>query len=131
MEMYSSNWGSATFWIFLAIVVASGYWRDMVGRREAQKTLRLAIEKNYTLDQATLDKILATKDRKSPGSKYGSGIFFIALGLGLATLGVFVRMGGDDGALYPMFGVGALFGFIGLGSIVAARLSSDEPPSKL
>jgi len=113
-------------WLFLAIVVLSNVWREVAARREAQQTIRLAIEKNYPLDAALLEKMLRTPARKSDLDRMAAGAVLMALGIGMPLLGLFVRFGGDGEALLPLMGVGAMLFLMGVALLVVSRIARQR-----
>jgi hypothetical protein len=73
---------TAGFWVFLAVVVGSLIWRKTLQRREALITLRAAIEKGLSLDDARLQSLL----RVAGGSpRRVSHDFFLVFGAILAA----------------------------------------------
>ena len=115
--------GAASFWAFVAICVVAGVASSVFRHRETQKTIRQAIEKGQQLDPATVERLLQV-DRPPPPNPHGflvGGIVLIFLGAGLATMGAFISMQSSD-ALYPLLGVGAMLGLLGLSLLVAGAV---------
>ncbi len=104
----------AAFWGFMAVVVVAGIWRQIAARREAEETMRLAIEKGQQLDPALVDKLMRPPQRHGPEGLLVGGGVMLASGIGLPVMGYFISMGGNSEALYPLIGVGCLTSLVGL-----------------
>jgi hypothetical protein len=116
---------AAAFWGFIAVVVVAGVWREVAMRREAETTIRLAIEKGQQLDPATIDKLLSSgSNRKRGGADalmVGGGLT-LATGLGLPILGYFISRGGDGDAFYPLLGSGLLVSLVGAAMLILSAV---------
>ena len=103
----------AIFLMFVAVVVVAGIWRKTTLQREQLATIRLAIEKGQPWDPAILDRVFREQpDKRS--DMIGGALVTIAAGVGLGIMGVFIAIGGDGQALYPLIGVGSLVALIGV-----------------
>jgi protein-S-isoprenylcysteine O-methyltransferase Ste14 len=91
--------------------VVAKMWQEVTMRREAEKTIRLAIERGQPLSPALVDRLLRPK--KNYGAMH-SGAVLVAVGVGLPIMGYFIGLGGDTDAMYPMMGAGALVFLIGI-----------------
>jgi hypothetical protein len=110
------------FWGFVAVVAVANVWREVVTRRDAELTIRMAIEKGQQLDPATVEKLLKTgKKETSEGLMVGGGVM-LATGLGLPIMGYFIGRGGHEDAFYPLLGVGALVFLIGVAFLVLSGI---------
>jgi len=112
----------AAFWAFIAAVAVAGIWREVVFRREAETTLRLALEKGQTLDPALVEKLLRPRAKRGPEGLLVTGGVNIAAGIGLPILGFFLRLSGNESAFYPLVGVGILVLLIGVAFIILSGL---------
>jgi hypothetical protein len=119
--------GAVAFWLFVATCVVAGVASSVLRHREAQKTIRQAIEKGQTLDPATLD-VLLRSDRPPPPKPQDSrafllfgGIMLLAVGAGLGAIGFFLSVN-DPKALYPGLGAGSLVGMLGVGLLVVRAM---------
>ncbi len=122
--------GAAAFWLFVAVCVAAGAAQSISRNREAQKTIRQAIDKGQTLDPALLEKLMqgSRPAPTGPQTRFGfiaGGIAMLSIGAGLAMLGWFITMGTSE-PIYPLFGVGALVGMIGVGLLIVAALAGKQ-----
>src|SRR5262245_27210635 len=118
-------WVAIVFWLFAAITVVAGVWRQVAIRRDIQMTIRLAIEKGQSLDPALLEKMMQPSP---PGSvrSLAPGAILIAMGLGFPCMGYFISLGGDSKPLYPLTGVGVLLLLMGVALVLAWRLQHQS-----
>ena len=107
------------FWLFIAVVTISGMWTSFLSRLEAEKTIRLAIERGAALDADAIDRLKTAAATPSAARLmvWGLTILFAAAGIFLVAL--FIGHDEPD-ALFPIFGLGALCGMIGLGLLASA-----------
>ena len=121
----------AAFWMFVAIVVAASVAGSAFRYRETQKTIRQAIEKGQTLDPATLERLMhgGSPPTQSPAqTRFGfivGGVIMLCIGAGLAVMGWFISLTNHQ-PVYPMLGVGALVGMIGVGLLIASAFASGR-----
>ena len=95
---------------------------------------RSAIEKGQQLDAALVEKMLKPRTSRDRDGLLIGGAVCLAVGLGMPVMGYFISLGGDNEAVYPMAGVGALVTMIGIALLAARRFvsqsdASSEPPS--
>jgi hypothetical protein len=109
-------------WAGIAVIVLAGVWREIVFRREAEATIRLAIEKGQALDSALIEKLFAGKRSTGPEGFLVAGVLTLAAGIGLPILGYFIRLSGNAKPLYPMMGVGVLVSLVGIAQIILSAL---------
>jgi hypothetical protein len=116
--------GAASFWMFIAVVVAAGVAGAAFRHHETQKTIRKAIESGQSLDPATLDRLLRATRSSGPPPRAGflaGGIIMLAVGAGLGVIGWATSQTHPD-QLYPGLGAGAMVGFIGLALLLCGLL---------
>ena len=80
-------------------------------RREVQETIRIAIEKGQELPTEFLETISSPKDQPRKDQDLRRGVVLIAVGLGIAALGLLV---GEADAVGPLMGIGSIPFLIGL-----------------
>ncbi len=115
------------FWMFVAAAAVGGIW-DGVRKREAEhETLRRLIESGNEPDAELIDKLLGHKEERSGDLKV-AGIIVLFASVGLAILGYALSFRSAD-AFMPLLGVSGLVACIGIGLLVAARVS-DRSKSK-
>ena len=115
----------AFFAMIAAIVLVPRYLKS-VERQKLQDTLRASIEKGADLPVEVLEAL--TSDVKTPPSPYRdmrAGIIWLGVAVGFAALGFAVSFEEPD-ALYPMLGVAAFPGFIGLALIALSFVSRGK-----
>ena len=116
--------GALGFWIFIAAVVVAGIWNDARKKEIQQETLRRIVESGKDIDAALLDKVVAAGRDDSSGDQdlKASGIIMLFIAPGLVVLGYFMGKLAEE--LFSMLlGVSALVAFIGIGMLVAAKVT--------
>lgn len=114
--------GALGFWAFLAAIIVAGIWYGIRERQAQHETLRRMIESKQPIEQAQMDKLLAS----SVGSKRMdrdlkvAGLIVLFTAPGVAVLGVFLSALSEN-ALLPLLGAAALILFVGIGLLVAAK----------
>ncbi len=123
MEVMNSL-GALGFWIFVAAVVVAGIWSDARKREIQQETLRRIVESGKEFDAAMLDKIVAAGSGNTHPDQdlKASGIIMISIAPGLAVLGWFLSALAEP-LLGIMLGVSLLVAFLGIGMMVAGKVS--------
>ena len=116
--------GALGFWIFIAAVVVAGIWFDARKREIQQETLRRIVESGKEIDAAMLDKLIAAgRSDSSPDQDLKTaGVIMISIAPGLAILGWFMS-GLAEPLLKILLGVAVLVAFIGIGMMVASKVS--------
>jgi hypothetical protein len=109
-------------WAGIAVIVLAGVWREIVFRREAEATIRLAIEKGQALDPALIEKLFAGRRNKGPEGFLVAGVLTLAAGIGLPVLGYFMSLSGNAKSLYPLMGIGVLVSLVGIAQITLSAL---------
>ena len=125
---------AVAFWTFVAVAVVATAWKEFALKRETERTIRSAIEKGQQLDAALVEKMLKPRTSRDRDGLLIGGAVCLAVGLGMPVMGYFISLGGDNEAVYPMAGVGALVTMIGIALLAARRFvsqsdASSEPPS--
>jgi hypothetical protein len=118
------------FFTMIVGIVLIGVWGSVQARREANETIRRAIDSGQQLDAETLSSL--NKPVRSPQADMRGGVIMMFLGLGLALAGAVaggVFGGGfDPNAGTGMFIAAAIVGFIGIGQFVAGMMRSKKDP---
>jgi len=108
----------AFFAMIVAIVLVPS-WLKSRERRDLQETVRHALDKGQELP-AELVETIARSTRKPPATAHTdlrAGVIWLAVAAGVATFGWMV--GFEDGeAVYPLLGLSAIPGFLGIAFIV-------------
>ncbi|ODT63189.1 MAG: hypothetical protein ABS77_04690 [Phenylobacterium sp. SCN 69-14] len=108
-----------------AIVIVPRYLKSLE-RQRLQDTLRASIEKGAELPPEVVQAL--TSDAKPPPSPYRdlrAGIIWLGVAVGFAALGFAVSFEEPD-ALYPLLGVAAFPGFIGLALVALSFISRGK-----
>ncbi len=116
--------GALGFWIFVAAIVVAGIWSDTRKREIQQETLRRIVESGKEFDAAMLDKMVEAgggKTRPDQDLKT-SGIILLSIAPGLAILGWFLSALAEE-LLGILLGVSLLVAFLGIGLMVAGKMS--------
>ena len=107
------------FAMIAAIVIVPRYLKS-IERQKLQDTLRASIEKGAELPPEVVQALTSdVKPAPSPYRDLRAGVIWLGLAIGFAALGFAVSFEEPD-ALYPMLGVAAFPGFIGLALIILA-----------
>ncbi len=115
------------FWMFVAVAVVAGVWKDYASRRETERTIRVAIEKGQQLDPALVEKMLHPKKGGDRTGLLVGGLVTLAAGLGLPIMGYFISLAaGESEVLYIMIGAGILVAMVGAALIIAWRFVKPE-----
>ena len=115
----------AFFAMIAAIVIVPRYLKSQE-RQKLQETLRASIEKGADLPPEVVQAL--TSDAKPPASPYRdlrTGVIWLGVAVGFAALGAAVSMEEPD-ALYPMLGLAAFPGFIGLALILLSVVGRNK-----
>jgi hypothetical protein len=113
------------FAMIAAIVIVPRYLKSLE-RQKLQETLRASIEKGAALPPEVVEAL--TSDVKPPPSPYRdlrAGIIWLGIAVGFAAMGFAVSFEEPD-ALYPMLGVAAFPGFIGLALIALSFVTRKK-----
>lgn len=89
-------------------------------RQKLQDTLRAAIEKGQPLPPEVIEAMTSdvkVRPKPSPQRDLRVGIVWVGVAVGLAAMGLAISFEDAD-ALYPMLGVAAFPGFIGLAFVL-------------
>lgn len=127
MENLGNGAGLAAlgFWLFVAIIVATGVW-ESIRRRDAQhETLRRVIESGQPIDKELTDKLLAlTGGNKQMDRDLRVGcIIMLFIAPGLLLFGWLLSIFVAEELLGIMLAVSVLVLFIGIGLMVAANMA--------
>lgn len=115
----------AVFVMVAVIVVAPRYLKSLE-RQKMAEALRAAIEKGQPLPPEMISVLTAdVKPPPSPQRDLRRGMILLAVALALVVMGLLVGQGEPD-ATYPMIGLAAIPGFIGLAFIAMSRLGRDR-----
>ncbi|TFG87167.1 MAG: hypothetical protein E4H19_03170 [Chromatiales bacterium] len=109
--------------LFLAIAVTYclKYYFSYRGRQDAQKTVRVALERGDPLTPDLLDRLVQAPAPKRTDLR--RGVIGIGLGIGLGAFGFIV---GEPDAVRPMLAVGLVPLLLGLAYLVLWRLGGDK-----
>jgi len=116
--------GAIGFWLFIAAIVVAGIWFDVRKRESQQETLRRIVESGQHLDAAMVDKLVSAGGGQSRPDRdlKVAGLIVLFVSPGLAILGWFLAKLEPD-VLDVMIGVSLLVGLVGIGLLVAGKVS--------
>lgn len=114
----------ALFAMIAAIVIVPKYFKTKE-REKLQDTLRAAIEKGQPLPPEVIQAITTDVKVKSPGSDLRTGLIWLGVAAGIAAFGFAVSFEESD-ALYPLLGIAAFPGFVGLAFLILAMVSGKK-----
>jgi len=109
--------------LFLAIAVTYcvKYYFAYRGRQDAQKTVRVALERGDPLSPELLDRLVQAPVPKRTDVR--RGVIGICLGIGLGAFGFIV---GEEDAIRPMLAVGLVPLLLGLAYLLLWRLGGGK-----
>ncbi|MNE35446.1 hypothetical protein D3C80_1292060 [compost metagenome] len=115
------------FFIMIGAIVIVPSWLKSKERKEMQATLRSAIERGQPLPPEVIDSL--SKDNIKPPATAARdlrvGVILLALSLGFALFGYAVSFAEMD-AFYPLVGIAAVPGMIGLAFIVLSFFNKNK-----
>jgi hypothetical protein len=123
---FDMDWGAIAFWGFAAIVSVAVTYSSYRSGLEAEKTIRLAIERGVPLDNQTLLALKARATWPIPAHLVVAGIICISLAVGVALFTYFIRAEEAD-AVLPLVGISALCLCVGLGLLIAGAWLMRTP----
>lgn len=114
------------FWGFVAAVVVGGIW-DGIRKREAQhETIRRVIESGQPIDSELMDKLVTLTEGKTTRSDRDfkiTALWLLPISPGLALFGLILGTMVPP-VLPPLLGAAALVGCMGVGFLVAAKVTA-------
>lgn len=114
------------FLLIAALVIIPRYLQSQE-RQKMAETLRVAIEKGQPLPTEVVDALSTNvKMPPTPQRDLRTGIIWLGVGVGLAVMGISLGFEEPD-ATYPLLGLAAFPGFIGLAFIVMSLLNRNRP----
>jgi len=115
-----------TLFIMIAAIVIAPRWFKSQERQKLQETLRASIEKGAPIPPEVIEAM--TSNVKAPPSPYRdlrAGIVWLGVAVGFTALGFAVSFEEPD-ALYPLLGIAAFPGFIGLALIALSFVTRGK-----
>ena len=112
------------FGSFTAIMIVPRYLKS-IERQKLQDTIRLAIEKGQPLPLEVIEAVTHDVKVRSAAHDLRTGIIWLGMAAGLATLAVIAGREWTD-ALYPLLGIAAFPGFVGLAFLILALVSGKK-----
>ena len=113
--------------IMVIAIVAIPAWLKSRDRREMQATLRSAIEKGQPLPPEVIDSI-SKENAKLPATAardLRTGVIMLSVAVGVALFGYAVSFAEMD-AYYPIVGIAAIPGMIGLAFIILSFFNKNK-----
>jgi hypothetical protein len=110
------DFGALAFWGFIVVVGLSIIWSSHLSRREAERTIRLAIEKGLPLDAETVRRLKSGSPEQTPAYFIVAGTILLSIALGLAVF-AFIIAPEEPETLLPLLGIAA---FIAIPALAVA-----------
>ncbi|WP_309606511.1 DUF6249 domain-containing protein [Phenylobacterium sp.] len=111
-----------------AIVIVPRYFRSME-RQKMAETLRAAIEKGQPMPTEVIDamssNVRTPAAPPSPSRDLRTGLVWMGVAVGLAAMGLALSFEDPD-TLYPMIGIAAFPGFIGVAFIIMWAIARER-----
>ncbi len=98
----SGEWVPIVFFLSFAVIGVMFLLLRFRSKRELQKTIRLALEKNHELSPALLASL--DERKRSPQADFRRGLIGVAIGAAFALFAVVL---GEKDAIRPMLGISA------------------------
>lgn len=129
MQELNGILGMIVPFLFSGFIVFLVFYFRHARRREAEQTIRAAIEKGIALEPEVVAKLLETPRRHGPSRLRIGGVIVMFVGIGLAAMhAVMAEGGGNDDV--GLLGAGVLVGIIGAGILLASFLAKpNETPT--
>ena len=115
------------FGTIAALAIVPIYFRSLE-RKRLQETLRAAIDKGQPLPPEVVEALTSDvklRPKPSPQRDLRVGIIWVGVAVGIAALGIALSFDEPD-ATYPLLGVAAFPGFIGLAFILISFLARGK-----
>ena len=115
----------AAFAMIAAIVIVPRYFRSK-DRQKLAEALTAAIASGQALPPEVIGALSAdVKPPPSPDRDLRRGVIWVAVAVAIAAFGVAVSFDEPD-AFYPLLGISAFPGFVGIALIVMWAISKDR-----
>lgn len=115
----------AFFAMIAAIVLVPRYFKS-IERQKLQDTLRVAYEKGQDMPPELIASMIEERKAIStPDRDLRTGVIWLGIAIGLAAFGIAIGFTEPD-VTYPMIGVAAFPGFIGLAFIVLGLIARKK-----
>lgn len=123
------------FWGFVATAVIAAVWNGIRKRESQHETVRRMIESGQPIDDVLMEKLsLVSNDsnRRPDREFYITGLWLLPVSVGMAIFGIILG-GQEPDAQLPLLGVSALLACLGIGWLLAAKITarwyaSDDGP---
>lgn len=115
------------FGTIAALAIVPVYFKSLE-RQRLQETLRAAIDKGQPLPPEVIEALTSdvkVRPKPSPQRDLRVGIIWVGVAVGIAALGIALSFDEPD-ATYPLLGVAAFPGFIGLAFIIISFLARGK-----
>ena len=108
-----------SFFLFLAAIILVPTYLKSRERERMHETLRLAYEKGQPVPPEMIEALQSDKAKPAPERDLRRGVILLCIAAALIFMGVTINQVDETHghALWPMVGVAAFPGFIGLGYI--------------
>jgi hypothetical protein len=108
-----------------AIVLVPRYFKS-IERQKLQDTLRMAYEKGQDMPPELIASMIEERNTiATPDRDLRVGVIWLGVAVGLAAFGIAIGFTEPD-ASYPMLGIAAFPGFIGLAFIVLGLIARKK-----
>ncbi len=98
--------GALLFWGFVTLASLSIVWAHHLSRREAERTIRMALERGLLLNADAIRELRFGSNQMTPVYLAIGGIILLSIGVAL-TVFAFIIAPEEPGALLPLLGIAA------------------------
>jgi hypothetical protein len=126
--MDHSSLASVAFFAFLAAIILVPRFYKSRERQQMQETIRAAIERGQPLPPEMIDAMTRdVRSAPSSGRDFRAGVIWLGVAVGLAVFGYVIGFEPDAAdARYPLMGMAAFPGFIGLAFLLVALFNRGK-----
>lgn len=112
--------GALLFWGFVTLVSLSIVWAHHLSRREAERTIRMALDRGLLLNADTIRELRFGANQRTPVYLAVGGIILLSVALALAVFASIIAPEEPD-TLLPLLGIAA---FIAIPAFTIAAAGS-------
>lgn len=110
--------GVLLFWGFLTLVSLSIVWANHLSRREAERTIQMALERGVLLDAVAIRELRFGANQRTPVYLAAGGVILLSIALALTVFALIIAPEEPD-TLLPLLGIAA---FVAIPAVTMAMV---------
>lgn len=123
--------GALLFWGFVTLASVSIVWAHHLSRREAERTIRMALERGLLLDANAIRELRFGSNQRTPAYLAIGGLILLSVALAL-TVFAFVIAPEEPDTLLPLLGIAAFIAIPALTtSVIGLWLMCRRPKAPI